>query len=81
MELMFCLKFCVLPSGGASGKELPLPRQETWEMMVQSLGGEDMLGKEMATLSSVLAWEIQWTEEPGGLQSIGSHRVGSNWAT
>ena len=39
------------------------------------------LQKEMATHSSSLAWEIQWTEEPGGLQSIGSQRVGHNWAT
>ena len=39
-------------------------RQETW---VQSLGGEDPLEKEMATHSSILAWEIPWTEEPGGL--------------
>ena len=40
------------------------------EMQVQSLGWEDPLEKEMATLSSVLAWEIPWTEEPGGLQSM-----------
>ena len=43
--------------------------QETW---VQSLGWEDPLEKEMATHSSILAWEIPWTEEPGGLQSMGS---------
>ena len=43
--------------------------QESW---VQSLGGEDPLGKHMATRSSILAWEIPWTEEPGGLQSMGS---------
>ena len=42
------------------------------EMHVQSLGGDDALEKEMATHSSVLAWEIPWTEEPGGLQSMGS---------
>ena len=41
--------------------------QETW---VRSLGGEDLLEKEMATHSSILAWKIPWTEEPGGLQSI-----------
>ena len=41
---------------------------ETW---VQSLGGEDPLEKEMATHSSILAWRIPWTEEPGGLQSVG----------
>ena len=46
--------------------------QETW---VQSLGQKDPLEKEMATHSSILAWRIPWTEEPGGLQSMGSHRV------
>ena len=40
------------------------------EMWVQSLGQEDPLEKEMETLSSILAWEIPWTEEPGGLQSM-----------
>ena len=45
------------------------------EMQVQSLGREDSLEKEMATHSSILAWEIPWTEEPGGLQSMGSQRV------
>ena len=40
------------------------------EMLVRSLGGEDPLEKEMATESSALAWEIPWTEEPGGLQSM-----------
>ena len=43
---------------------------------VQSLGQEDALEKEMTTHSSILACRIPWTEEPGGLQSIGSHRVG-----
>ena len=42
------------------------------EMWVQSLGGEDPLEREMATRFSILAWEIPWTEEPGGLQSMGS---------
>ena len=45
------------------------------ELHVQSLGGEDPLEEEMATHSSILAWEIPWTEEPGGLQSMGSRRV------
>ena len=49
--------------------------QETQEIWVQSLGGEDPPEKEMATHSSILAWEIRWTEEPGGLQSMGSQRV------
>ena len=50
------------------------------ENCVQSLGREDPLGKEMATYSSILAWEIPWTEEPGGLQSTGSQRVGQDLA-
>ena len=49
--------------------------QETW---VQSLGQEDPLEKEMATYSSTLAWKIPW-KEPGGLQSMGSLRVGHDW--
>ena len=47
--------------------------RETW---VQSLGREDPLEKEIATHSSVLAWRIPWTEEPSGLQSMGSQRAG-----
>ena len=58
-------------------KSLPA-MQETW---VQSLGGEDPLDKEMATHSSIYAWRIPWTEEPGGLQSMGLHGVGHNRAT
>ena len=50
--------------------------QETQEMWVQSLGLEDPLQEEMATHSSTLAWRSPWTEEPGGLQSMGSQRVG-----
>ena len=49
-----------------------------WETWVLSLGQEDPLEKEMAIHSSFLAWGIPWTEEPGGLQSIGSQRVGHN---
>ena len=48
-------------------------------MQVWSLGQEDPLEKGMATPSSILAWRIPWTEEPGGLQSIGSQRVGQDW--
>ena len=48
----------------------------TWETSVQSLGGEDPLEKEMATHSSILAWRIPGTEEPGGLQPMGLQRVG-----
>ena len=49
--------------------------QETW---VQSLGWEDPWEKEIATHTSILAWSILWTEEPGSLQSMGSQRVGHN---
>ena len=47
-----------------------------WETWVQSLSQVDPLEKEMATHSSILAWRIPWTEEPGGLQSMGLQRVG-----
>ena len=50
--------------------------QEMQETQVQSLGQEDPLEKGMAPHSSVLAWRIPWAEEPGGLQSMGSQRVG-----
>ena len=50
--------------------------QETWETWVQFLGQDDMREEGMAAHSSVLAWRILWTEEPGGLQSIGLQRVG-----
>ena len=46
--------------------------QETQEIRAQSLGRKDLLEEEMATHSSILAWKIPWTEEPGGLQSLGS---------
>ena len=51
--------------------------QETW---VQSLGWENLLEKGMVT-HSILTWRIPWTEEPGGLQSMGSHRVGHDQVT
>ena len=53
-------------------KNLPAV-QETW---VRFLGWEDPLEKEMVTHSSILAWKISWTQEPGGLQSMGLQRVG-----
>ena len=56
---------------GSSVAKNTLASQETW---VQSLGRDDPLEKEMATQSSILAWEIPWTEEPGGLQSMGSQK-------
>ena len=51
------------------------------EMQVWSQGQEDPLEKEIATHSSILAREIPWAEEPGGLESMGSQRVGQDWAT
>ena len=51
------------------------------ETRVQSLGHEDPLEKGMATHCSILAWRIPWTEEPGGLQSMGSQKVGQDFAT
>ena len=58
-------------------KHLPTV-QETW---VQSLGRENLLEKEIAVHSSILAWKIPWMEEPGRLQSMGLQRVGHNWVT
>ena len=58
-------------------KSLPA-MQETW---VQFLGWKDPLEKEIATHSSILAWRIPWTEEPGGLQSMGLQRIGDDLAT
>ena len=55
-------------------KNLPA-MQETQEMQFQSPGQEDPLEEGMATHSSILAWRLSWTEEPGGLQSMGSQRV------
>ena len=55
--------------------------QERQETQVRSLGQEDPLEKGLATHSSILAWRFMWTEEPGGLQSMGLQRVGHNWAT
>ena len=58
--------------GGSDGKASAYNAGD-W---VQSLSQEDLLEKEMATLSSILAWKIPWTEEPGRLQPMGSKRVG-----
>ena len=60
--------------GGSAVKNLPA-MQELQETQVRSLGQEDLLEKEMATHSSILAWRIPQTEELGGLQSTGSQRV------
>ena len=62
-----------------SNKESPA-MQETLETWIQSLGQEDLLEEATATHSNILAWRIPWTEEPGGLQSMGLQRVEYNWS-
>ena len=64
-------KLYIFPGGSDGKKHLPT----TWETWVQSLSQEDLLEKEMATHSSILAWKIPWMEEPGRLQSMGLQRV------
>ena len=63
-----------------SGKKNLPPMQELREMCVQSLGWEDPLEEGIATHSSILAWRIPWTEEPGGLQSMGLQRGRRTWS-
>ena len=65
---------------GGSEVKNPLAMQEI-QKWIWSLGWEDPLEKEMATHSSILALETPWTEEPGGLQSMGLQKVGHDWAT
>ena len=73
-------KSCAPPTGhaylqeGLSGPEKLLP--VVWDTRAQSLGREDPLDDGTATHSSILAWRIPWTEEPGELQAMGSQRVG-----
>ena len=83
MELVFCdqaielvlvLVFGMDLPGGSVVKNLPAMQ----EMRVRSLGQKDPLEEEMATHSSILAWRILWTEEPGGVQSWGCKRAGHN---
>ena len=66
------------PSGSAV--KSPPVMQKTEAMRAWSLGQEDPLEEEMATRSSILAWIIPWTEEPGELQSTGSQRIGHDWS-
>ena len=70
-NLGFLLRLCSLP-GGLVGNKNPPAVQEMQETRVQSLSHDDSLEEDMATLSSILAWRIPRTEEPGGLQSVGS---------
>ena len=65
--------------GSSAVKNLP-EIQETQEMQVWSLGWEDPLEEEISSHSSMLAWKISWTNEPGWLQSMGSQRAGHDWA-
>ena len=74
----FPLESCSFPNGSVV-KNLRV-MQETQEMQVWSLGGEDSQEKETATFSSILDWIIAWTGEPDGLQPMGFRRVGHNWA-
>ena len=78
--------FLLVPHGSAIGNQYwaslmsqwvknPPAMQEMEEIRVRSLGWEDPLEEEMTTHSSILAWRILWTEEPGGLQSVGLQRV------
>ena len=67
---------CIYYCGQESLRRIHLPMLDTW---VQSLGWEDPLEKGMATHSSILSSEVPWTEEPGGLQSMGSQRAGHVW--
>ena len=71
------MNICVIPCWWLSGKESTRQCRKPG----QSLGQEDPLEKEMATHSSTLTWETPWTEEPGGLQSMGSQRVGHDLMT
>ena len=70
------MKYLGLPDGSVL-RNLPI-KQETW---IQSFHQEDHLEKEMAAHSIILAWEISWTEEPGGQQSMGSQIVGHKLMT
>ena len=71
-QTLFHNRVCNQPYVVQMVRNLPA-MQETW---VPSLGQEDPLEKEMATHSRILAWRIPWTDEPGGLQSMGLQRVG-----
>ena len=77
--IVLCSFICM--NGAPPVAQMVKNRPATWETWVRSLDQEDPLEKGMATHSSVLAWRIPWTEEPGGLQSMGSQRVGHDWAT
>ena len=75
--LAVCIRQATLPHCVS----ICLPTQETPEIPVQSLGWGDTLKEEMVTHSGILAWKIQWTEDPGELQSMGLQRVEHNSVT
>ena len=75
-ELVIHTHISIFP-GGSDGKASAYNAGDPGSI----LGGEDVLEKEMASHSSILAWKIPWMEEPGRLQSMGSQRVGHDWAT
>ena len=84
-KIVTCSSILGFPRGSDKESEIRNLRESQiknlpamWETQVQSLGQEDPLEKGMAAHSSILAWTIPWTEEPGGLLSMGSQRVGHN---
>ena len=77
---LICTLWSALASRVAQWWRIHLPMHESQEMQVQSLGWEDAL-EEVAASFSILAWKTLWTEQPGGLQSMGSQRCGHDWAT
>ena len=80
--LGYCWNLCSTVESRASlVAQLVKNSPAMWETWVHFLGWEDPLEEEMATHSSILAWRVPWTEEPGRLQSMGSQRVGRDWAT
>ena len=74
LKILLCIYVVLLWTFLVAQTVRSLPAMQ--ETQVRSLGWEDLLEKEMATHSSILAWKIPWTEEPVGLQSMGSQRVG-----
>ena len=80
LSIFRCLKYPQIIRASLVAQRLKhLPPM--WETQVRSLGREDPLEKEMVTHSSILAWRIPWAEKPGKLQSMGSQRLGHDWAT
>ena len=81
MKVRYKLRNCYTSEPSSLVAQMIQRLPTMWETQIQSLGQEDLLEKEMATHSSILAWKIPWTEEPDRLQSIGSQSVGHDWLT